>query len=374
MLRRSERAPVIQKKLALLGAAGVGKTSLVRRFVSSLFDDKYLTTIGVKVDKKVIRVDSNDVTLMIWDIAGSEGRFSIPSSYVKGASGYLLVADGTRPDTLEAAVEIVAQMDRDLGELPFVLVVNKKDLVHEWRMQAAKLEAFRTHGVAVMTSSAKTGEGVEEAFRLLAESMVADKAAAERAEPERDVQPKRDTEALVASVAATESALARPAAQRGPVASHAIFLCYRREDTEDAAGRLYDRLVDAYGSDRLFMDIDSVPLGIDFVDHVAEQISRCSAVIVMMGKQWLTIKDKRRRRRLDNQDDLVRAEVRAALQRKIPVIPVVVQGASMPVAEELPEDIRLLARRNGILLRSEQWKEGVDRLMKELDKLLPRKS
>ena len=94
----------------------------------------------------------------------------------------------------------------------------------------------------------------------------------------------------------------RPANRARQVPS--IFVCYRREDTQDAAGRLHDRLVDAYGPERVFMDIDSVPLGIDFVEHVAEQIGKCSAVIVMIGKQWHTIKDKKRRRRLDNEDDL----------------------------------------------------------------------
>jgi small GTP-binding protein len=358
---------VIQKKIALLGAAGVGKTSLVKRFITSIFDEKYLTTIGVKVDKKAIRVGSDDVTLMIWDVAGAEERFSVPSTYVKGASGYLLVADGTRPDTLESAAQIVEQIDRDVGQLPFVLVVNKKDLLGEWRVQASRLEAFRPRSVAVMTSSAKTGEGVEEAFYRLAESIVAGK-----------VPDTHEAQPIAGGKSAHERAFVAAAAQdetvsprRVPASSQAIFLCYRREDTEDAAGRLFDRLVDAYSSARVFMDIDSVPLGIDFVDHVGEQISRCSAVIVMIGKQWLTIKDKRRRRRLDSEDDLVRAEVRAALQRKIPVIPVVVQNASMPSAEDLPEDIRLLARRNGILLRPEQWKEGVDRLMRELDKLVP---
>ncbi|MEO7134543.1 MAG: toll/interleukin-1 receptor domain-containing protein, partial [Vicinamibacterales bacterium] len=149
-----------------------------------------------------------------------------------------------------------------------------------------------------------------------------------------------------------------------------IFVCYRREDTQDAAGRLHDRLVDAFGPERVFMDIDSVPLGIDFVEHVAEQIGKCSAVIVMIGKQWHTIKDKKRRRRLDNEDDLVRAEIRSALQQKIAVIPVTVQNAAMPQAEDLPDDIRLLARRNGIQLDSARWRTDVDRLIKELDRVM----
>ena len=162
-----------QKKIALLGASGVGKTSLVRRFVASLFDEKYLTTIGVKVDKKTVRVGTEDVTLMIWDVAGAEEHFSVPSAYVKGAAGYLLVADGTRIETFDAAAGIVEQMDRDLGPLPFVFVANKKDLVDAWQADAARLDAMRSRSVAVLTSSAKTGEGVEEAFQQLASAIVA---------------------------------------------------------------------------------------------------------------------------------------------------------------------------------------------------------
>ena len=168
----------------------------------------------------------------------------------------------------------------------------------------------------------------------------------------------------------------RPAArtphqdQGSPSRAATLFLCYRREDTQDAAGRLHDRLVDAYGAERVFMDIDSVPLGIDFVDHVAEQISRCSAVIVMIGKQWLKLKDKRRRRRLDNDDDFVRVEIAAALSQGIPVIPVLVQDVSMPEQELLPENIRPLSRRHGIALSATRWRTDVERLLRELDRLM----
>ena len=148
-----------------------------------------------------------------------------------------------------------------------------------------------------------------------------------------------------------------------------LFLCYRREDTQDAAGRLHDRLVTAYGRDRVFMDIDSVPLGIDFVEHVTQQIGQCNAVIVMIGKRWRTIKEQNRRR-LDNEDDLVRAEIRAALQQRIPVIPVTVQNAKMPKGKDLPDDIRFLARRNGIQLDAARWKADVERLIKELDRVM----
>lgn len=160
-----------------------------------------------------------------------------------------------------------------------------------------------------------------------------------------------------------------PAASLRPTSGR-LFLCYRREDTQDAAGRLHDHLTAAFGEDRVFMDIDSTPLGIDFVDHVVEEIAKCNAVIVLIGKQWLKAKDKKRRRRIDNEDDLVRVEIHAALQQKIAVIPVVVQGASVPAADDLPENIRALARRNGIELSATRWNTDVEQLTKELRRLL----
>ena len=101
---------------------------------------------------------------MIWDVAGAEEHFCVPTSYVRGAAGFLVVADGTRADTFDVAASIVEQIDRDLGPLPFVFVVNKKDLVDAWQADAARLDAMRPRSLAVVTTSAKTGEGVEDAF------------------------------------------------------------------------------------------------------------------------------------------------------------------------------------------------------------------
>jgi small GTP-binding protein len=162
---------MIQKKVALLGASGVGKTSLVRQFVESRFDDKYLTTIGVKVDRKSMQVGGQEVTLMLWDVAGAEDHFSVPSSYVRGAAGYLLVVDGTRPETLEAGQEIVDQMTRDIGPMPHVLVLNKSDLVAQWRIQEDTLGGGQWD-CPILRASAKTGEGVEAAFAVLTEAIL----------------------------------------------------------------------------------------------------------------------------------------------------------------------------------------------------------
>src|SRR5688572_18423339 len=118
---------MIQKKVCMLGATGVGKTSLVSRFVTSLFSDKYLTTIGVKVDKKTLTVDGTDVTLLLWDIYGQDEFQTVRTSYLRGASGYLLVADGTRQLTLDTARELQKTAQGVIGAVPFILVLNKMD-------------------------------------------------------------------------------------------------------------------------------------------------------------------------------------------------------------------------------------------------------
>ena len=205
----------------------------------------------------------------------------------------------------------------------------------------------------------------------LAERFVAEGAQVEPGQPVALIRQLPPTQA--GQVGLPKPTAARRKAQGNPPALAArptLFLCYRREDSQDAAGRLHDTFVQSYGADRVFMDIDSVPLGVDFVEHVSRQIAGCAAVIVMIGKQWLKIKDKSRRRRLDNDDDLVRAEIAAALQQKIPVIPVLVQAAQMPTTQDLPDNIRPLARRNGIELSPTRWKTDVERLIKELDRVM----
>jgi len=162
---------MIQKKICLLGAFAVGKTSLVARFVKSLYSDQYLTTVGVKVDKKTVTLDDQQLNLIIWDLAGEDEFQKVRMDYLRGAAGYLLVADGTRRGTLETARMLEQRVTQTIGALPFVLLLNKADLVNEWEVDEPVMEEVRNSGWDALKSSAKTGEGVEEAFQLLAKKM-----------------------------------------------------------------------------------------------------------------------------------------------------------------------------------------------------------
>lgn len=163
---------MIQKKVCMLGAFAVGKTSLVARFVKSMFSEKYQTTIGVKIDKKQVRVGDREVNVMLWDLAGEDEFQKVHTSYLRGTSGYLLVVDGTRPATLETALTIHRDVEAAIGAAPFVVVLNKCDLTDEWRLAPEAVDDLIARSWTVIRGSAKTGEGVEEAFASLAEAMV----------------------------------------------------------------------------------------------------------------------------------------------------------------------------------------------------------
>jgi small GTP-binding protein len=166
---------MIQKKICLLGGFGVGKTSLAAQFVHSIFSDKYLTTIGVKIDKKSVPVDQTQVELVIWDIYGHDDFQKMQRSYLRGASGYLLVADGTRRSTLDTADDLHRLADGAIGRVPFVLAVNKADLRDRWEIDDDAIDERRRAGWHVLETSAKTGELVEGAFATLARAMLVHK-------------------------------------------------------------------------------------------------------------------------------------------------------------------------------------------------------
>ncbi|MFL6203102.1 MAG: TIR domain-containing protein [Thermoanaerobaculia bacterium] len=148
-----------------------------------------------------------------------------------------------------------------------------------------------------------------------------------------------------------------------------IFINYRREDSAGHAGRLFDALSSHFAG-RLFMDVDTLEPGVDFVEAIEQAVGSCEVLIVIIGREWLTIEDQAGRRRLDNPGDFVRLEVESALARKIRVIPVLVQDAPMPRAEELPESLVRLARRNAIELSDARWAYDVDRLARTIQDIL----
>ena len=156
----------------MLGSYGVGKTSLVARFIHSMFADKYQTTVGVKVDKKVVTIDGEEVTLMLWDMAGEEDDAPVKINQVRDASGYLLVVDGTRGRTLEVARSIQERVESEIGTRPFFLLVNKADLRETWEIADTVLAELAGAGWTVIETSAKSGQHVEEAFLSLASRMM----------------------------------------------------------------------------------------------------------------------------------------------------------------------------------------------------------
>ena len=161
-----------QKKICMLGAFAVGKTSLVRRYVDSIFSDTYLTTVGVKIDKRVVTVGDETLNLILWDIAGEDDVSSVRLSYLRGASGYFLVVDGTRAATLDVARSIQQRAESEIGNVPFIALINKLDVRDEWTVAQETLAELENAGWSVALTSARTGEGVEAAFLTLAERML----------------------------------------------------------------------------------------------------------------------------------------------------------------------------------------------------------
>lgn len=157
------------RKVSLLGDFAVGKTSTVTRVVRNTFSEKYLTTVGVKVDSRSMTMpDQTVLRLVLWDIAGARSIDQIRSSYLSGSHGLLLAADGTRIETVDGVLSLRQQAFRVLGrELPTVLILNKCDRSEEWSISQSRMHALASR-LPVFSTSAKTGDGIEEAFAALA--------------------------------------------------------------------------------------------------------------------------------------------------------------------------------------------------------------
>jgi small GTP-binding protein len=163
---------MIQKKVCMLGGFAVGKTSLVARFVSSIFSEKYLSTVGVKIDKKVVSVDGRDTMLLLWDIYGQDDFQTVQPAQLRGMAGYLLVVDGTRRATLDTARLLHEKAKTVAGDVPFVVVINKSDLASSWEIDDVAFFKLVEQGWRIAKTSAKTGDGVEHAFESLTRAML----------------------------------------------------------------------------------------------------------------------------------------------------------------------------------------------------------
>ena len=159
---------MIQKKICMVGVFGTGKTSLVRQFVHSKFQDRYLSTVGVKVDRKQVEAFGKEVNIMLWDLAGRDDVEDIQTSYLRGAAAILYVVDGTRRETYDQVFELRGIVHGAIGDVPSIVALNKSDLEAEWALAASDYARLEKDGMESLLTSAKTGEHVEQAFQRLA--------------------------------------------------------------------------------------------------------------------------------------------------------------------------------------------------------------
>jgi len=152
-----------------------------------------------------------------------------------------------------------------------------------------------------------------------------------------------------------------------------IFISYRRDESGHVAGRLNDSLAPTFGRNKLFMDVDNIPVGKDFESYLKSQVAVCDAMLAIIGPNWLTTKDEAGQRRLDNSEDFVVIEIAVALARDIPVVPVLVDGARMPKPSELPDSLKPLARRQAVHVRHTSFSGDAETLVKRLRDVLGQK-
>ena len=160
------------KKICMLGSFSVGKTSLVERYVRSIFSDQYLSTVGVKISKKELTAKGQNVSLVLWDMEGKDDYSNINLSYLRGAMGLFLVADGLRRETLDEAYTLQTVVATLVGDIPRILLINKFDLAEQWEVTNDDIARLEGQRFTIMKTSAKTGYGVDEAFLALAEAML----------------------------------------------------------------------------------------------------------------------------------------------------------------------------------------------------------
>lgn len=158
---------MIQKKICLLGSFSVGKTSLIQRHVNSVFSEKYLTTVGVKIDKAELEIEGEKMSLMIWDIAGEDDFTNIRPAYLRGLDGYIIVIDGSRKATFHSALSIHQKVVDSCGNIPVLFAVNKADIKDDWEITEEQLLQLKKTDYPVFETSAKSGQSVDSIFSNL---------------------------------------------------------------------------------------------------------------------------------------------------------------------------------------------------------------
>ena len=153
-----------------------------------------------------------------------------------------------------------------------------------------------------------------------------------------------------------------------------IFISYRREDSSPYAGRLFDQLADRFGEEQIFMDIDTMKFGLDFVEQIQKAVQSCHVLIAVIGKTWVHIQDEEGNRRLDNPEDFVRVEIQAALERNIPVVPLLVGGAEIPKASDLPDPLGKLTRRHAMKMSDFRFRADATRLIEQIQEYVTEES
>jgi len=167
-----ENSALIKKKICMLGAFAVGKTSLVQQFAYGLFSEKYHTTVGVRIEKKQVKVDDIELNFLIWDLHGEDDFQEVRASYLRGAAGCVYVVDGTRRETVKTVMDLHARMDSHYPNLPGVLLLNKRDQQTNWELTGADRQQLAMLGCPVMEVSAKTADSVDEGFRALGQQIL----------------------------------------------------------------------------------------------------------------------------------------------------------------------------------------------------------
>jgi hypothetical protein len=170
----------------------------------------------------------------------------------------------------------------------------------------------------------------------------------------RDAEPNADSKGVGPG--------ARQGPVKTPVKTRKVFISYRRQDSANA-GRVYDLLEREFGRDLLFMDVDAIELGVDFLKAISAEVAKCDVLLAIIGPGWLDASDEEGNRRLNNKNDFVRIEIAAALKRDIPVIPLLFDGTPIPTEDRLPKDLKALVLRNGISVRHASFHRDTDKLI-----------